>query len=133
MERPVDPENRLVDLLEQAMRATDPEVALHAVSALRRELDAFERVQAWRALEAGSSYGAVARALGISRQAAHRRYRELAGQPRRGQLRPLGDRAQDRAARRVGEREEDLVYAGHSMLAFASAMSFGPHVRVSVA
>ena len=35
------------------MRATDPEVALHAVSALRRELDAFERVQAWRALEAG--------------------------------------------------------------------------------
>jgi len=78
MERPVDPENRLVDLLEQAMRATDPEVALHAVSALRRELDAFERVQAWRALEAGSSYGAVARALGISRQAAHRRYRELA-------------------------------------------------------
>ena len=78
MERPVDPENRLVDLLEQAMRATDPEAALHAVSALRRELDAFERVQAWRALEAGSSYGAVARALGISRQAAHRRYRELA-------------------------------------------------------
>ena len=78
MERPVDPENRLVDLLEHAMRATDPEVALHAVSALRRELDAFERVQAWRALEAGSSYGAVARALGISRQAAHRRYRELA-------------------------------------------------------
>lgn len=78
MERPVDPQNRLVDLLDEAMRATDPEVALHAVSALRRELDAFERVQAWRALEAGSSYGAVARALGISRQAAHRRYRELA-------------------------------------------------------
>jgi hypothetical protein len=48
------------------------------VSALRRELDAFERVQAWKALDAGSSYGAVARALGISRQAAHRRYRELA-------------------------------------------------------
>ena len=45
---------------------------------LRRELDAFERVQAWRALDAGSSYGAVARSLGISRQAAHRRYRELA-------------------------------------------------------
>jgi transposase-like protein len=35
-------------------------------------------VQAWRALDAGNSYGAVARALGISRQAAHRRYRELA-------------------------------------------------------
>jgi ATP-dependent Clp protease ATP-binding subunit ClpC len=35
-------------------------------------------VQVWRALDAGNSYGAVARALGISRQAAHRRYRELA-------------------------------------------------------
>ncbi|HEX6024420.1 MAG TPA: Clp protease N-terminal domain-containing protein [Solirubrobacter sp.] len=35
-------------------------------------------MQAWKALEAGASYGTVARALGISRQAAHRRYRELA-------------------------------------------------------
>ena len=70
--------DRLTDLLEHAVRASEPEVALHALTALRRELDAFERVQAWRALDAGSSYGAVARALGISRQAAHRRYRELA-------------------------------------------------------
>jgi transposase-like protein len=53
-------------------------VALRALTLLRRELDAFERVQAWKALDAGASYGAVARALGISRQAAHRRYRELA-------------------------------------------------------
>jgi len=78
MERSVDPSQRLVELLEHAVEASDPEVALHALSALRRELDAFERVQAWRALDGGSSYGSVARALGISRQAAHRRYRELA-------------------------------------------------------
>jgi hypothetical protein len=78
MERPVDLSSRLVELLEHAVRASDPEVALHSVAALRKELDAFERVQAWRALDAGSSYGAVARALGISRQAAHRRYRDLA-------------------------------------------------------
>jgi hypothetical protein len=51
---------------------------LHSLSKLRRELEAFERVQAWKALDSGASYGAVARALGISRQAAHRRYRELA-------------------------------------------------------
>src|SRR3954470_8934497 len=70
--------DRLTELLEHAVRASDPEVALHALTALRRELDAFERVQDWRALDTGSSYGAVARALGISRQAAHRRYRELA-------------------------------------------------------
>jgi hypothetical protein len=60
------------------VHASDPEVALHNLSALRRELDAFERVQAWKALDGGASYGSVARALGISRQAAHRRYRELA-------------------------------------------------------
>src|ERR1700759_842739 len=73
-----DLSQRLTQLLEHAVRASDPEVALHALSKLRKELDAFERVQAWRALDAGSSYGAVARALGVSRQAAHRRYRELA-------------------------------------------------------
>jgi transposase-like protein len=71
-------EDRLTELLQHAIKASDPETSLHALASLRRELDAFERVQAWRALDGGSSYGAVARALGISRQAAHRRYRELA-------------------------------------------------------
>jgi transposase-like protein len=78
MDRPVDLSQRLVELLDHAVRSSDPEAALAALSSLRRELDAFERIQAWRALDAGSSYGSVARALGISRQAAHRRYRELA-------------------------------------------------------
>jgi hypothetical protein len=71
-------EERLTNLLEHALRATDPEVSLRALTALRRELEAFERVQTWRALDRGSSYAVVARALGISRQAAHRRYRDLA-------------------------------------------------------
>jgi len=79
MERPIDLPDRLTELLEHAVSASDPELALHHVSVLRRELEAFERVQAWRALDGGSSYGAVARALGISRQAAHRRYRDLVG------------------------------------------------------
>ena len=49
--------------------------------------------------------------------------RQLAGEPRGGQLRPLGDRAQDLAARRVGERGEDarLRRAQHAT-APASAM-----------
>ena len=78
MEREIDLPNRLIELLEHAVKASEPEVALHALSALRRELDAFERIQAWKALDGGSSDGSVARALGISSQAAHRRYRELA-------------------------------------------------------
>jgi transposase-like protein len=70
---------RLEDLLEHALHAPEPDASLRALKALRGELETFERVQVWRALESGSSFGDVARALGISRQAAHRRYRELAG------------------------------------------------------
>jgi hypothetical protein len=78
LERAIELPDRLTELLEHATHASDPETALKALTALRRELDAFERVQAWRALDGGASYGSVARSLGISRQAAHRRYRELA-------------------------------------------------------
>lgn len=70
---------RLRDLVEHAVRATQPAAALRAMNALREELDAFERLQVARALESGQSFSAVARALGISRQAAHRRYRDLVG------------------------------------------------------
>ena len=44
---------------------------------LRREIDAFERRQVAHALAEGASYAAIARDLGLSRQAVHRRYREL--------------------------------------------------------
>lgn len=70
---------RLRDLVEHAVRAGQPAAALRAMTALREELDAFERLQVARALDAGQSFSAVARSLGISRQAAHRRYRDLAG------------------------------------------------------
>jgi transposase-like protein len=71
--------DRLRDLVEHAVRAAQPAAALRAMTALREELDAFERLQVARALDSGQSFSAVARALGISRQAAHRRYRDLAG------------------------------------------------------
>ena len=65
-------------LAEESASADDPESALRTLTELRREIDAVARMQAGRALAAGRSFGDVARALGISRQAAHRRYRELA-------------------------------------------------------
>jgi Clp amino terminal domain, pathogenicity island component/Homeodomain-like domain len=71
--------DRLRDLMEHALRAASPSASLRATTALREELEAFERLQVARALDAGDSFGAIARALGISRQAAHRRYRDLAG------------------------------------------------------
>src|SRR5215210_8513067 len=71
-------DDRLRDLAEHAIGASTPEAGLRAVGALRTEVDALERRHARRALESGLSFGAIARALGISRQAAHRRYRQLA-------------------------------------------------------
>jgi hypothetical protein len=71
-------DQRLRDLVEHAVRA-EPAASLRALTALREELEAFERLQVARMLDAGGSFGAVGQALGISRQAAHRRYRDLVG------------------------------------------------------
>jgi hypothetical protein len=71
--------DRIRDLAEHAVRADEPALALRTLTVLREELLAFERLQVARALDAGQSFGDVARALGISRQAAHRRYRDLVG------------------------------------------------------
>lgn len=72
-----DAGKRLRDLIEHAVNASDPEASLRALVALRQDLEDFERLQVARALQRGASFGNVARAMGISRQSAHRRYREL--------------------------------------------------------
>jgi hypothetical protein len=74
---------RICDLAVEAAEAADAEAALETLTRLRQELVEFERQQVARTLTAGRSYGDVARAMGISRQAAHRRFRDLAAQ--RGQ------------------------------------------------
>jgi len=84
--------DRLRELVEHAVRAGQPAAALRAMTALREELDAFERLQVARALDAGQSFGDVARAIGISRQAAHRRYRDLAGVELPHEGEPVGTR-----------------------------------------
>ena len=75
---------RICTLAEEAAAADDPEVALETLTRIREELVEFERQQVARALTAGRSYGDVARAMGISRQAAHRRFKDLAKTKRRG-------------------------------------------------
>ena len=64
-------------LAEQASAANEPDQALRLMRDLRDEIDAFERQQVARALTAGGSVASVARALGVTRQSAHRRYRNL--------------------------------------------------------
>jgi ATP-dependent Clp protease ATP-binding subunit ClpA len=77
---------RICALAEEAAAATEPEEALETLTRIREELAEFERQQVARALTSGRSYGDVARAMGISRQAAHRRFKDLARQ-RRGSKR----------------------------------------------
>lgn len=63
-------------LLEAAAHVSgrDPERGLAAVRVLRREADRVEETQVAHALEAGWSWARIGRALGVSRQAVHRRY-----------------------------------------------------------
>jgi DNA-directed RNA polymerase specialized sigma24 family protein len=52
----------------------DPAEALAAVVALRRLADRLERAAVARAIEQGWSWADVAEALGVTRQAAHKRH-----------------------------------------------------------
>ena len=54
----------------------DPEEALAAVVALRRLADRLERVAVRQAVGQGWSWSRIAQALGISKQAAHKRLSE---------------------------------------------------------
>lgn len=53
---------------------SDPDRGLRAVGQLRSDLELVERLQVAYALDAGWSWAQIARALGVSRQAIHRKY-----------------------------------------------------------
>jgi transposase-like protein len=78
-------------LADEAASARLPADALATMKALRSALEQFEREEVARALSAGESFADVARALGISRQAAHRRFRDLAPRPGPAGVSPTGE------------------------------------------
>jgi hypothetical protein len=110
---------RIVNLLERALTLSEPTRSLATLTELRRELDALERVHVARALQAGESFAAVAKPLGISRQAAHRRYRDLTTPPRRQTLSPEARAALLRAREEAGRRGSDSIDSTHLLLAIA--------------
>lgn len=65
------------ELLDMATRLEDPAEGLAAVCDLRRHLERLQTVHVENALRAGWSWSQVAESLGVSRQAAHRRYAQL--------------------------------------------------------
>ena len=52
----------------------DPLKALHAVSEMRREVDRYEGTLVRRARNLGMGWQMIATALGVSRQAVHKKY-----------------------------------------------------------
>jgi hypothetical protein len=69
--------SRIEELARDTAQIEDPDTALRALTALRRELDATEPELVQRALQAGASWSQIARTLGITKQAAHRKYRHV--------------------------------------------------------
>lgn len=59
----------------RAADITDPLAGLRAVVALRRLADALEHRQVQAALDAGHAWPEIAAALGVTRQAVHKKYR----------------------------------------------------------
>jgi hypothetical protein len=93
-----DVESAIVDLAGQALGG-DPEDALPAVAALRGELDDVEAAHVSAAVRRGWSWRRIGEALGVSKQAAHRKHSR----------RPLSPPTADEAARLIVSRDSRLV------------------------
>ena len=63
-----------IHTLAASAGSDDPIEALQAIAKLRKELDSIEAVTARRAHNAGASWQLIAFALGVSRQAVHKKY-----------------------------------------------------------
>jgi transposase-like protein len=116
---------RIVTQLERTLTAPDPVRALHELRVLRAELDLLERERVRAALESGASFAAVARGLGITRQAAHRRYRHLTSEPPRLVATPDALAVLQRARHAAAQAGSPTVEAEHIARALAGPVERG--------
>jgi len=68
------PQDETLRLARRAAMVADPAEALGAIGELRRRLDVLEAERVEAALREGASWRVIADALGVSRQAAHRKH-----------------------------------------------------------
>lgn len=68
--------DEVTEAVDTASAATsqDPQVGLHAVAALRRLVERLEILQVDNARRQGWSWEEIGRALGVSRQAVHKKH-----------------------------------------------------------
>jgi ATP-dependent Clp protease ATP-binding subunit ClpA len=107
----------MAELVADAIEAPTAVAALRAAIALRHELDTFERQQVARALAEGDTFASIARELGLSRQAVHRRFRSL--------LPPPAPMPATTGVRRV------LLYAREEALASGASRPSSEHVLLA--
>ena len=70
---------------------TDKEAALAAVVALRRSADRLELAAVQSAIDKAWTWGAIAEALGVTKQAVHKKYARRVTQPTRSPLSTRGE------------------------------------------
>src|SRR3954452_6066835 len=116
-------DRQIGELLRRAVSTDDPDDALRAITVLRGELDRLERDHVTCARVAGSSWSAIAGALGITRQAAQKRHRGATPSQTSGQapMRTVLVTAPARMAVRLGRQEaralgSDVVGSEHLLL-----------------
>jgi ATP-dependent Clp protease ATP-binding subunit ClpA len=73
---PMQRSSQVEALVVRVVSGSDPAGQLEALCELRRELDAIESELAAEAIRAGMSWREIGAAIGVSKQAAHRRHRE---------------------------------------------------------
>jgi hypothetical protein len=118
-------DDQLIASLAARASATDgdPLHALRVLGELRRHLDELERHHVQRALAAGRTFTSIAEPLQISRQAAHRRYRDVltASSPERPipTLSALARTALRHARQEAAELGASSVRSEHLLLAVA--------------
>jgi hypothetical protein len=115
-------DQRIPDLVQRATTPGDPMAALQALTELRHQLDLVERDHVAHALEAGHTFTAIAVPLAISRQAAHRRYRDLAAPPAPREpptLSPSARTALQRARQEATRHGAQSIESEHLLVAVA--------------